>query len=213
MKDMKCTLIWIVSLCVVNLAISQDEYSVQSKTKGFSLAADVGLLSWTSTKLEFEGESGFCYGLQAALGLNHQWTIYAQAHFASIVPAFEENDNYPLFDGNFGVRYFFGSTSTKWRPSIGAHLNYTNVTTPVVFYQTGDIYEMDYDGFGAGGSAALNYYLTDQLSLLAMFQVNFGNSSSIYLKDFNTFEEFKIDEDYKFSSWRFGIGLSYNFSN
>jgi hypothetical protein len=48
---------------------------------------------------------------------------------------------------------------------------------------------------------------------MAIFQANFGNSNSIVLKDLNTFEEFEIDEDYGFSSWRLGIGLSYNFSN
>lgn len=202
-----------LSLCVIffPILIYSQEYSVQSYTKGFSLTGDIGILRWNSNDLNFEEESGFYYGAQGLYGITHNFAIYFQARFASIVSKNNDLDNYPLTDLNLGLRYFFGGNTTKWKPFVGLHVNHSRVTTPVTYYSTGDIYEMSFKGFAFGGSTGLHYFFTTQLSIHAVVQANFGTSNDVVLEDYQTHEQIQINDKFDYSTLSFGVGLTYNF--
>ncbi len=205
---MKLYFLCVMTLVSMKSGFSQDAYSVESQTKGLSIAATFGRLGWSSEDLDSQFENGFYYGFHAGFGFNHQWAVILQIHFASIATPLEGFDNYPYFEACLGPRYYFNTNTKKWRPFLGAHVNYTKFTGPASdLNNPGNYFDLRLIGYGVGLSAGAHYYLNSQLSLFGMLKGTYGKSSKIYLNDF------RQEDNYTFTSLSYGIGVSYHISN
>lgn len=204
---MKIYIISLLAILSYRGIYCQEAYAVQSQTKGFSLSADLGIMGWTQDEMNFENETGLCPGLQALYGINHQWAISFQMHFATITSDFEGNDDYPLFDVSLGARYYFGTNTNKWRPFVEMHLNYMKLRTTVYDNVTSEPYKMDFRGLAGGVAGGVKYYITGQFNIFGILQANYGKSTSVHLDNLET------EENYSFTTLYYGIGIGYNFSN
>lgn len=210
------TLFCFSCLLFTHSIFSQEQLTLASKTKGFSLGVHTAYISHENDQFNTEAEYAFGYGFIAQYGFNHKIAIAFSYQHYSIHPKSTNAivDPYQLFEYDITGKYTFGASTSKWRPHVQAGFNFTNTEEGFYYPQLGsytDVYTTEeYYGmlFLIGGG--MSYYFTPDISASLSLIMHAGQFTKAYLTTNYTDTE-KIDVESDVFNLNGLLGVQYHF--
>jgi opacity protein-like surface antigen len=175
-----------------------------SKNSGFLLNLHLtgNSIEWDVPEIETERETGGGIGLGLGYGIGERFTVLLNLDAASVSYEDESEDDgeRALVHFDIGGRFNFGSTASALRP-------YVNAAITGVAEGEGEGDEavvLSGGAFSVGGG--LQYFFSPKLALDAGLTGSFGEFTQIAVGD----ETEEIDEDFKFTTARLQLGVSWH---
>ncbi|MEP6646417.1 MAG: hypothetical protein ABJC12_04960 [Saprospiraceae bacterium] len=193
-----------VAGCTVSL-YSQEEFSLKSKTKGFSIGAHAAYLSYTASSLLFEPNTGVGYGGYIQYGFTHQIAVAINVQHYKMDPKTIEllNAPYPYNEIDLIGKYIFGSTNSQLRPFLSLGENYARQVEEFLGSQQEDIKAV-YSGLSTCGGAGIYFYLSPELTV--------DLSGLYHIGSFGVVQNgVSFNDKYDYSAFKFMGGFSYHF--
>jgi len=165
----------------------QDQISMASKSKGFSGGVHAAYISHENDLYHPEAESGLGYGIKVEYGIDHHIAVAISYQHYSIESKSSNSLvlRYPLFEYDIIGKYIFGSSTSRFRPSVQAGFNFTNTEEGYHYIQLGSYTDVntteEYYGKTFLAGAGLSYYFTPNISGDFNFIVHTGQFTKVYL--------------------------------
>jgi len=173
-----------------------------SKSKGFAVGVHAAYISHENDLYHTEPEYGVGYGLGIQYGIDHNIAVAISYQHYSIEAKSGNSlvKRYPLFEYDILGKYIFGSSTSRFRPSVLAGFNFTNTEEGYHYDQLGnftDVYTTEeYYGKTFLAGAGLSYYFNPNISADLNVKVHVGKFTKVYLtSNYTPTEEGEISTD------------------